>query len=128
MIERLNLLAATECQRELLKCCGSRRWAEQMSAARPFSDKRQLTGTAERVWCSLQPADWLEAFRSHPKIGEKKAAAAVSTEAAAWSSAEQAGVVTNDSSISKELQDLNREYEEKFGYIFIICATGKTSE
>jgi OHCU decarboxylase len=125
---RLNSLPAAQAEAEFLKCCGSRRWASRMVDARPFESLANLTKTAERIWWSLEPQDWLEAFLSHPKIGEKKAAAATSDQSKRWSEAEQAAVNTAASETSQQLAELNQQYEKKFGYIFIVCATGKTSE
>ncbi len=82
----------------------------------------------DRVWWSLTPDDWLEAFRSHPKIGEKKASDKVSAQSQQWSGQEQAGVSRASQDTADSLAALNRAYEQKFGFIFIICATGKTSE
>ncbi len=112
----------------MLKCCGSRKWARGMVDARMHRSVSDLVETAGQVWWSLEPHDWLEAFRSHPKIGEKKAAAATAIEAQQWSVAEQAGVNNSAEQTLDELARLNREYEKKFGYIFIVCASGKTSE
>jgi len=98
-----------------------------MAAARPYRTLENLAATANELWWSLDRNDWLEAFRSHPKIGEKKAADPVSTQASQWSGQEQAGVATASQEIVDSLATLNRAYEEKFGFIFIICATGKTS-
>jgi OHCU decarboxylase len=124
----LNSSSVSEAQSELLKCCGSRQWAERMIAERPLKSLDELTEKADRIWWALEPRDWLEAFRSHPKIGEKKAAAAVSDESKRWSEAEQAGVSNAATQTVQALAELNQEYEEKFGYIFIVCATGKSSE
>ena len=124
----LNSLAAAEAEKELLQCCGSTRWAQQMTAARPFATLDELLATANEIWSSLDRNDWLEAFRSHPKIGEKKAADPVSTQARQWSGQEQSGVATASQETVDSLATLNRAYEEKFGFIFIICATGKTSD
>ena len=126
-LEWLNALPAAEAEKELLQCCGSLRWARQMSAARPFKDLEALLASANELWWSLDPNDWLEAFRSHPKIGEKKAADPVSTQAHQWSGQEQSGVATASQETVNSLATLNRAYEDKFGFIFIICATGKTS-
>ena len=123
----LNSLPPVEAEKELLQCCGSTRWAQQMTAARPYRTLENLTATANELWWSLDRNDWLEAFRSHPKIGEKKAADPVSTQASQWSGQEQAGVATASQETVDSLATLNRAYEEKFGFIFIICATGKTS-
>ena len=124
----LNSLTAEDAATELQQCCGSRRWAEEMSNARPYSTFEGLVTHAERVWWSLTPDDWLEAFRSHPKIGEKKAGNNVSGQSQRWSGQEQAGVSSASRNTVDSLAALNRAYEEKFGFIFIICATGKTSE
>ena len=83
---------------------------------------------ADRIWWSLDSEDWLEAFHSHPKIGEKKAAAPTAAEAQQWSEDEQSGIRNSVQLTLDELADLNRAYEEKFGYIFIVCASGRSSE
>src|SRR6185295_5479201 len=88
----LNSLTADEAAKELRQCCGSSRWAEQMSSDRPYSTLESLITNADRVWWSLTSDDWLEAFRSHPRIGEKKAGEKVSSQSQQWSGQEQAGV------------------------------------
>jgi len=127
-LEQLNLLNAKEAESEFLKCCGSGRWAEQMIAERPFESLDDLIAKADRVWRALEPRDWLEAFHSHPKIGENKTAATTSEQSRRWSTVEQAGVRNAAAQTLQALADLNKEYEDKFGYIFIVCATGKSSE
>lgn len=127
-LEQLNALPASEAASELLKCCGSNEWARRMVEDRPFRDVDQLLETANRVWVSLGPQDWLEAFRSHPKIGEKRAAQRVSEESRAWSEQEQSGIANSAADTVNALAELNTEYEQRFGYIFIVCATGKSSE
>jgi OHCU decarboxylase len=124
----LNTLPSEEAAKELLQCCGSRRWAQEMAHRRPYQSLETLIKTADDVWWSLQPSDWLEAFRSHPKIGEKKAAEPVSARSREWSGQEQAGASNVSQETVDSLATLNRAYEQKFGFIFIICATGKTSE
>ena len=124
----LNSLTADEAVKELRQCCGSSRWAEQMSRDRPYSTLEALITNADQVWWSLTSADWLEAFRSHPKIGEKKASDKVSAQSQQWSGQEQAGVSSASQDTADSLATLNRAYDQKFGFIFIICATGKTSE
>jgi OHCU decarboxylase len=127
-LERLNSLPANEAERELLKCCGSKTWARQVSAARPFSSLDGLLETSDRLWRALEPPDWLQAFHSHPRIGEQKAAQATAPEAHAWSEQEQAGTHAAPEETKQALARGNREYEQKFGFIFIICATAKSSE
>ena len=116
----LNSLTAEEAAKELLQCCGSKQWATQMTAARPYQTLAALITHANDVWWSLDRDDWLEAFRSHPKIGEKKTGDK-------WSGQEQAGVNSASTETATVLAALNYAYEQKFGFIFIICATGKTS-
>lgn len=115
-------------ENELLKCCGSKEWARQVTAARSFGSVDELSVKADQIWWSLEPRDWLEAFHSHPKIGEQKAAAAVTVDAQRWSEDEQSGIRDSAAETIDALAKLNHEYEEKFGYIFIVCASGKSSE
>jgi len=124
----LNSLTAEDAAKELRQCCGSSRWADLVSSDRPYSKLETLITHADLVWWTLTPADWLEAFRSHPKIGEKKPGDKVSVQSQQWSGQEQAGVSSAPQDTVDSLAELNRAYEEKFGFIFIICATGKTSE
>jgi OHCU decarboxylase len=124
----LNVLPSNEAKSELLKCCGSREWAGRLTASRPFASVDDLIVKADRIWWSLEPRDWLEAFHSHPKIGEKKAAAVTAAEAQKWSEDEQSGTCNSTAATMAALAELNREYEKKFGFIFIVCATGKSSE
>jgi len=127
-LDQLNTISATEAEAELLKCCGSRRWVSETTAGRPFETLDKLLSQADRIWWSLSEADWLEAFRAHPKIGEKKAATAQSAEAQKWSAQEQSGVAQAPASTISELAERNREYEDRFGFIFIVCASGKSSK
>ncbi|HKG47736.1 MAG TPA: 2-oxo-4-hydroxy-4-carboxy-5-ureidoimidazoline decarboxylase [Pyrinomonadaceae bacterium] len=124
----LNSLTAGEAAKELLQCCGSKRWATEMAKRRPYATLETLIAAANDVWWSLDKDDWLEAFRSHPKIGEKKASDKVSAQSQQWSGQEQAGVADASNVTASSLAELNHTYEQKFGFIFIICATGKTSD
>ena len=124
----LNSLPAGDATKELLQCCGSKRWAAKMVEARPFHTLTELITHATEIWWSLDRDDWLEAFRSHPKIGEKKAAESVSAQSKQWSGQEQAGVNTASAETTNALATLNHAYEQQFDFIFIICATGKTSD
>ena len=127
-VDAINTLPAEEAEKALLQCCGSKRWAREMVLARPYQNAEALIARANEVWWSLESGDWLEAFRSHPKIGEKKAADPVSDRSRQWSGQEQAGVSNASRETVDALAALNDAYEQKFGFIFIICATGKTSE
>lgn len=127
-IEWFNSLPHDEAVKALLQCCGSKRWAAEAANNRPYSSLETLIASANDIWWSLRQDDWLEAFRSHPKIGEKKAAAPISDQSRQWSGQEQAGVSEASHETIDALAALNWAYEQKFGFIFIICATGKTSE
>lgn len=127
-LEWLNALSPEQAVKELLQCCGSKRWAEAMATQRPYASLETLLLAATDVWLSLEQSDWLEAFRSHPKIGERKATASVSEQSQQWSGQEQAGVNKASEQTVESLGNLNQLYEQRFGYIFIICATGKSSE
>jgi OHCU decarboxylase len=127
-LERLNALSPEEAESELLKCCGSTLWARRMGVERPFHDLQELLAKADAVWWSLDAEDWLEAFSRHPKIGEKESARKQAHEAQRWSEQEQAGTNSADEETRLALADANREYERKFGHIYIICATGKKAD
>ena len=124
-LEKLNRASREEAEAAFLSCCGSRRWAKTMTEARPFADLSQTLGQAAEIWQNLETDDWLEAFAAHPKIGAKKAAQQTTAQAAEWSKNEQSGTRSATDSERDELEKLNRLYEEKFGFIFIVCATGK---
>lgn len=131
-IARLNALSSEEAQAELLKCCGSTNWARRMAQQRPFPTggdaMRRLLDSADRVWWDLGREDWLEAFTRHPRIGEKAAAKDASAETRRWSEEEQSGTRSAREQVLAALAKANRAYEQRFGYIFIVCATGKSSE
>jgi OHCU decarboxylase len=103
-----------------LRCCGSIEWARMMTAARPFASSDRMTAAADGIWASLSSSDWLEAFRSHPRIGEAGGGR--------WSSEEQAEASSATLAVRERLAAANREYEARFGYIFIVCAAGRRAD
>jgi OHCU decarboxylase len=105
----------------LLQCCGSRRWAEEMAALWPFADNDALLAAADDIWWRCDAADWLEAFHCHPRIGEQRDGDARSAE-------EQAGMSRAGEATRRALAEANRQYEDRFGYIYLICASGKSGE
>jgi allantoicase len=105
--------------RELLRVCTSKEWAQQMMAARPFASWDAMVDAATKIWLSLEAKDWLEAFAGHPRIGERKAG---------WSSQEQSGTRSASEETMRAIAEGNREYEEKFGFVFLICATGRSAD
>jgi 2-oxo-4-hydroxy-4-carboxy-5-ureidoimidazoline decarboxylase len=118
----VNALAPDEAREALARCCGSARWVAGMLVRRPFPSTEALHIAADEVWQALGRADFLEAFAAHPKIGEKKAGPT-----SAWSAEEQGGVASSGAGVAGTLVALNAAYVTRFGYIFIICATGKTA-
>jgi OHCU decarboxylase len=126
-LERLNSLPREEAEAEFLACCGSTLWARRMAEERPFDDLQGLLAQADAEWWALDAEDWLEAFSRHPKIGEREAARDQGSGARSWSEQEQAGAKSADEETKRQLMAANREYESKFGYIYIVCATGKTA-
>lgn len=129
VVARLNALTVPEAQQVLLRCCGSSRWVDAMLAARPFASPRALLEQAELAWRSLQPRDYLEAFAHHPEIGadlDELRRKFAST--ADLSQAEQAGAAGASEATLHALRRQNQAYRERFGYAFIVCATGKSAE
>jgi OHCU decarboxylase len=125
---KLNRLGAEEARAALLACCGSTRWAAEVASLRPFWDAGQLLRIGRRVWLEVEVEDRLEAFRAHPRIGESKAAADTGEEARRWSEGEQTRARDASAATLDEMARANREYEERFGFIYIVCAAGRTAE
>jgi OHCU decarboxylase len=121
-------MSALDAESEFLKCCGAKKWARAMVDARPFANAQAMFDKAAAVFGSLSDEDWLEAFRAHPKIGEKKAATAQSDTAQKWSAHEQSQTANAAAGVMEALAAGNREYERQFGFIFIVCASGKSAE
>ena len=120
-LDELNVLSRQDAEREILRCCGSPEWARLMAAARPFESVAALRGEAERIWWILGREEWLEAFHAHPKIGDR-------TTNSQWAAQEQAGMHSAPDATAAGLAQGNEQYFSKFGYIFIVCATGKSGE
>lgn len=123
-----NVMTLDEAAEEILPCCGSKAWALEMSARRPISDENGLLAASDEVWRRLTKSDWVEAFRSHPRIGESGASDAGPLRCAGWSREEQGRVNAAGKGLKEALTDRNRAYEQRFGRIFIVCASGKSPE
>ncbi len=119
-IDDLNAIDPDAAEREFLRCCGSVRWARTMTARRPFRDRSSMLEEADTIWRGLEASDWLEAFAAHPRIGE-------SAQSSAWSAGEQAAMAAASAAVRPRLAAVNREYEQRFGFIYIVCATGKSA-
>jgi 2-oxo-4-hydroxy-4-carboxy-5-ureidoimidazoline decarboxylase len=123
----LNVLPEPEIREQLRKCCGSTNWVEKMGTIFPVENEQVLFQEAEKTWFSCGEADWLEAFRHHPKIGDVKSLREKFAGTADWAEREQAAVNQTTGDIIEALAEGNKQYEEKFGFIFIVCATGKSA-
>jgi OHCU decarboxylase len=117
----LNSLPVAAARAALGRCCGARHWVDAMLAARPFGSDAELLATAERAWWGLGRADWLEAFAAHPRIGGGGAKTH-------WARREQAGADSAAEATLAALEQGNLTYEERFGHVFLISATGKTAD
>lgn len=121
-----NDAAAGEAREMMKPCCGAKNWYSVMAQSRPIHSVRHLHQIADAVFDRLQYDDWLEAFASHPKIGDLDSLKMKYAGNDRWSESEQAGVRKIDDSTLIELAAGNRAYEQRFGHIFIVCATGKS--
>ena len=122
-VARLNALAPDDAHAEMLACCGSTGWAKRMAESRPFRDLASMEADAARAADALGERDWLEAFAAHPRIGEKRGG-----DARGWSAQEQARVSEASAATLEALAEVNRAYAERFGFTYIVCATGKSAE
>jgi OHCU decarboxylase len=139
-LDELNALDGEAAEQVFRRCCGSSRWAREMAARRPFLDTATMSGDADRIWLALDASDWREAFAAHPRIGEQRqaggsvgaggaggAAAGADRAAPDWPAGEQAGMAAATDAVRDRLARANREYEARFGFIYVVCATGKTA-
>ena len=135
-IAHFNQLDIASAQKLMWQCCASARWCERMVASRPYHSITQLSDAADAHWQKMEQHDFLEAFRGHPKIGNSKSAGDrhgadhkdehASTRAMA--TAEQSGAASASERVRASLTKHNHDYEKKFGFIFIVCASGKSAE
>jgi len=126
--EILNSMSDAAAADALARCCASPTWIEQMLAGRPFENDATVIQAAGGIWWSLDRHQWLQAFAAHPKIGDVRSLRAKFVNTATWASSEQAGTAVAGEETLRELATHNRQYEDRFGYIFIVCATGKSAE
>jgi len=124
----LNNLSANKAFEEFFKCCGSTTWAKQLTGKRPFASKEELMRVSDSIWQACSKQDGLEAFTHHPKIGDIRSLEKKFASTKEWAGGEQAGVNTATQNTLVALAEGNEAYLTKFGYIFIVCATGKTAE
>ena len=127
-LSRLDALAPDAARVALARCCGSSRWVEAMIGARPFGTESALRAAAARAFEALEREDWLEAFAHHPRIGDRAALEERFASTRSWSAAEQGAVGSAGQDVLDALAAANRAYEERFRYVFIVCATGKSPD
>jgi 2-oxo-4-hydroxy-4-carboxy-5-ureidoimidazoline decarboxylase len=125
---RLNALSEAEAGGALGRCCGAQRWIREMVAARPFANAKALHAASDRAFASLEREDWLEAFSHHPVIGDVDSLRARFAGTATWAGDEQRGAAVADEMTLQALAGENRVYRDRFGYIFVVNATGKSAE
>jgi allantoicase len=126
-LRRVNAMLPAEAEAAMRACCGSGEWAHRMAERRPFPDPSALFSTAEELWQALDVKEWLEAFRAHPRIGERKAQAPQDAQQRRWSEQEQQGARAADAGTLEAIARGNERYEQRFGFIYIVCATGKSA-
>lgn len=124
-LNQLDPQAAATCFRQ---CCVSEAWVQGMLQARPFSNEAALFAEASQIWAGLDKSDYLQAFEGHPKIGDVSSLRAKYADTKALAAGEQSSVDSANEAILNALAEGNRQYEARFGYIFIVCATGKSAE
>jgi len=126
--QTINTASPEAARKILMRACGSTRWVERMMQRRPFGNDARLLFAARNEWFGLTEADWLEAFAHHPKIGDRGSLDARFPATHDLSSKEQAGLGGADAEVIAALAEANERYFNRFGFMFIVCATGKTAE
>jgi 2-oxo-4-hydroxy-4-carboxy-5-ureidoimidazoline decarboxylase len=127
VLEDWNRLSVEQAIGSILPCCGSQTWARGMAGRRPLLDETALLAASDETWHNLAESDRLEAFQSHPRIGESHVPQVAPSQAATWSTHEQKRIADADAAVKIALEEGNREYEQRFDRIFIVCATGKSA-
>jgi 2-oxo-4-hydroxy-4-carboxy-5-ureidoimidazoline decarboxylase len=127
VLARWNSLNPAIAAREALPCCGSQAWANALASERPIANEAALVEASSRIWLTLPKDAWQQAFDSHPRIGQSHAQIQATEESLRWSSQEQQKALAEDGAAKLALEEANQRYEQKFGRIFIVCATGRSS-
>lgn len=129
-LQSWNAASADEALEAMIACCGARRWAAAMVARRPIRTVAELSAAADEEWARMQEADWMEAFACHPRIGGRppRRTAQASAQSSAWFRQEQASITEAAERVLAELAAGNEVYEKRFGFTYLVCATGKSAE
>lgn len=126
--QRIDAASEPEARELLRTCCGASRWIDRMLTRRPFGGHEAAIRAAREEWFALSPDDWIEAFNHHPRIGDRDGLRTRFAAARELSEREQSGVSGASEEVLAGLIEGNREYESRFGYLFIVCATGKSAQ
>lgn len=126
-LDQLNQLSVQDLKMQLLKCCGSSAWASGLAKTFPHQSLAELKNASDRIWSNCNEKDFLEAFSHHPKIGDVESLRKKFVSTVAWASGEQSQVQQAGEDVLMELKNLNELYEKRFGFIFIVFATGKSA-
>jgi len=127
-LKRINNLSDTEAEEAFLRCCGSLVWAGQMAVYRPYATFKEMEERGESLWPKLTNSQWRQAFTHHPKIGDIDSLRTKFASTASWAGGEQSGTAQASEKTLHALAHGNAAYENRFGYIFIVCATGKSAD
>lgn len=127
-LSQLNTASESSAWNDLLRCCGASKWVLSMMNARPFQSTEALFARSDEAFTGLARTDWREAFAHHPKIGDIESLRSKFASTRAWAGNEQSGTSVASEETLQALAQGNTDYEEKFGFIFIICATGKSAD
>lgn len=127
-IDALNSLSLETRRKEFFRCCASSKWVEAMMGRFPFSSIEELQSTALELWSQQPQSEWLLAFSAHPRIGDAAALKAKFSQPNSWEGDEQKGASTASEEVLRTFAKRNQDYVDKFGFIFLICATGKSAQ
>ena len=126
-LDALNRLSEADAAAAFTQCCAAQRWVERMVIDRPFESLAEMLEISDRIWEECDVEDYMEAFEGHPRIGDVESLAKKYANTKGWAGGEQKGVEGADRDVIERLAKGNADYEERFGHIFIVCATGKTA-
>lgn len=127
-LKEINQLEIKELEKKLEQCCASTKWYKELAAAFPFDRVEDLNAASDRIWDNCSEVDYLEAFEGHPKIGDVSSLAKKFQGTKEWAGNEQGLVNQASMSVIRDLAKGNAAYEARFGFIFIVFATGKTAQ
>lgn len=126
-LEQLNTLSLEQATTAFMQCCVAERWVQKMVHSRPYVSREDLCQRADAYWSEMLEADWLQAFEGHPKIGDVHSLKQKYAATKSLAAGEQASVNAADEAVLQRLATGNQAYEQRFGFIFIVCATGKSA-